>query len=432
MKRSLFFVMISFLCGIVSAQVSVSKTYVNVRMVPDHADWIYQPGENPKLSISVEKSTTAIPDIEVSYESGLEMLAPDKTGTLTLKDGAGILKMGTMREPGFRTCKATVTIDGVTYTNWVTVGFSPDKIKPTVPYPADFTAFWDEQKKKSDKLPLDMNMVLFPEKCTPKVNVYQVNYNYATHGSRFYGILCIPKAGGKYPAILHVPGAGVRSYEGAIGDAERGFITLQVGIHGIPVNLPGQVYNNLRSGALRDYNVFNLDDKEAYYYNKVYMGCKRGVDLICSLPQFDGEHLATYGGSQGGALSIVVASLDPRVKCVVAFYPALSDMTGYLHGRTGGWPHMLKNPATSIHNTPKKLETISYYDVVNFARNLKVPIFLSYGYNDRVCPPTSTFSVYNSITSPKELMLVPETAHWAYPEQRVRAFDFILKQFNMK
>ncbi|WP_455496874.1 acetylxylan esterase [Coprobacter sp.] len=433
MKKRVSFVIVLFSCvTLLSAQVSINKTYVNIRMVPNHADWVYKPGENPELSISVEKSTEAIPNVTVSYELGPEMLSPDKTGTLTLKNGTGVLKMGTMKKPGFRTCKATVSVDGVNYTNWVTVGFSPDEIKPTVPYPADFMTFWNDQKSKSGRLPLDVNMVLLPEKCTSAVNVYQISYNYASHGARFYGILCIPKAEGKYPAILHVPGAGVRSYGGAIEDAERGFITLQVGIHGIPVNLSGQVYNNLRSGILRDYNIINLDNKEAYYYNKVYMGCKRGVDVICSLPQFDGEHLATYGGSQGGALSIVVASLDSRVKCAIAFYPALSDMTGYLHGRTGGWPHMLKDSENSIHNTPEKLETIGYYDVVNFARNLKVPVFFSCGFNDRVCPPTSTFSVYNSITSPKELMVVPETAHWAYPDQRVRAFDFILKQFNMK
>ena len=122
------------------------------------------------------------------------MLAPEKTGTLLLKDGVGTLKMGTMKEPGFRTCKVTVLIDGVTYSNWITVAFAPDKVKPTVPYPDDFVAFWNEQKEKSDKLPLDANMVLLQEKCTSKVNVYQVSYNYGTNGARFYGILCIPKA----------------------------------------------------------------------------------------------------------------------------------------------------------------------------------------------------------------------------------------------
>ena len=154
-------------------------------MVPDHANWIYQPGENPQISVSVEKSQTPLSNVTLSYELGPEMLAPEKTGTLLLKDGVGTLKMGTMKEPGFRTCKVTVLIDGVTYSNWITVAFAPDKVKPTVPYPDDFVAFWNEQKEKSDKLPLDANMVLLPEKCTSKVNVYQVSYNYGTNGRIF-------------------------------------------------------------------------------------------------------------------------------------------------------------------------------------------------------------------------------------------------------
>jgi len=29
-------------------------------------------------------------------------------------------------------------------------------------------------------------------------------------------------------------------------------------------------------------------------------------------------------------------------------------------------------------------------------------------------------------------MVVPETAHWTFPDQQKRGFDFVLKQFNMK
>ena len=49
MKKLLFFITTLFLCVTnLFAQVSIYKTYVNIRMVPDHADWIYQPGENPR------------------------------------------------------------------------------------------------------------------------------------------------------------------------------------------------------------------------------------------------------------------------------------------------------------------------------------------------------------------------------------------------
>ena len=408
-----------FLCTLLlSAQRNMNKDFVNIRMVPDHQDWTYKVGEKPRLKVSVEKSTTPVGSVMLTYAIGPEMMAPTLTKKVTLKDGTGTIDMGTVKEPGFLTCRATVVVDGTTYSNWVTVGFEPEKIQPTVPYPKDLVEYWEGQKEIADRVPLDVEMQLLPDRCTAKVNVYEVSYAVNKSGARFYGILCIPKAEGKYPAVLHVPGAGVRPYNGVIDMAEKCIITLQVGIHGIPVTYPDRLYRDLRTGILQSYNTYNLDQRDNYYYNRVYIGCKRGVDVIFSLPQFDGERVAVTGGSQGGALSVVVAALDSRIKCLSAFYPALSDMTGYLHNRAGGWPHMLRNAETvnRANNTKEKLETISYYDVVNFARQLKVPVFFSWGYNDQVCPPTSTYSVYNVVTAPKYLMLMQETAHWAYPE----------------
>ena len=77
MKKLLFFITTLFLCVTnLFAQVSIYKTYVNIRMVPDHADWIYQPGENAQISVSVEKSQTPLSNVTLSYELGPEMLAP--------------------------------------------------------------------------------------------------------------------------------------------------------------------------------------------------------------------------------------------------------------------------------------------------------------------------------------------------------------------
>ena len=69
------------------------------------------------------------------------------------------------------------------------------------------------------------------------MNVYHVSFHNIRWGSRTYGILCMPKAPGKYPALLRVPGAGIGPYYGDIQTAEKGAITLEIGVHGIPVNL---------------------------------------------------------------------------------------------------------------------------------------------------------------------------------------------------
>lgn len=207
----------------------------------------------------------------------------------------------------------------------------------------------------------------------------------------------------------------MRPYRGLIDVAERGFITLQVGIHGLPVNLDQTVYDSLRSAGLAGYPVFNLDDRNRYYYRRVYLGCVRANDFLAMRPKWDGKNLGVTGGSQGGALSIVTAGLDPRVTALAAYYPALSDVAGYLNGRAGGWPHMFKDEKT--HRTPEKLLTSRYYDVANFARRVKAPGLYTWGYNDETCPPTSMYAAYNVITARKSLLLALETGHFTTPEQ---------------
>ena len=104
--------------------------------------------------------------------------------------------------------------------------------------------------------------------------------------------------------------------------------------------MPDENYDILKNGALYNYQFVNLDNRDQYYYKRVFMGCIRAIDYLFTRPEFDGERLMVSGGSQGGGLSIVTTALDPRVKYFVCFYPALCDHMGYLYDRAGGWPHM--------------------------------------------------------------------------------------------
>lgn len=397
------------------------EQYVKVLVAPERADWTYKSGEQVTFLITVLQNGNPMRNAVVNYQVGPEKLEPTlKKEAVAAPKGTLSVNGGTLKTPGFLRCVAEVQVEGKTYRGLGTAGFDPLSIRPTVAEKSDFVSFWEQAKRDLANIPLDARMTLLPERCTEKVNVYHVNIQNYKIGTRLYGILCVPKQEGKYPALLRVPGAGVRPYAGDVAMAEKGIITLEIGIHGIPVTMDPGVYNDLRASVLGDYFTFNLDNRDRYYYKRVYLGCVRANDFLFSLPQFDGVNLAVTGGSQGGALSIVTAGLDPRVKCLAAFYPALSDITGYLHGRAGGWPHLFDKNNVAVHNTKEKVETVSYYDVVNFARVLKVPGLYSWGFNDETCPPTSMYASYNVITAPKELFLALETGHWTYPEQRER------------
>lgn len=415
------------LCWTVSFAQPTEKL-VKIVVAPDHADWLYKPGESAKFRISVLKNSEPVQNVKIRYEFGPEMMTPTKMDSALAKEGQFMINAGTMKEAGFLRCKASVMVDGVRYENLATAAYSPDQIKPTTEMPDDFESFWNTAKAEASKIPLDAKMTLLPELCTEKVNVYHANVqNYKT-GMRLYGILSVPKKPGKYPAVLRVPGAGVRGYSGDAAMAENGLITFEIGIHGIPVTMNPSVYTDLGRTTLSGYWTYNLDDRDRYYYKRVYLGCVRAIDFIWSLPEFDGSTLAVTGGSQGGALSIVTAGLDSRVKYLAVLYPALCDLTGYLSGRAGGWPHIFAEPNRSFNVKKDKIETSKYYDVVNFAKLVKVPGFYSWGYNDVTCPPTSMFSAYNVIQSTKNLVIFEETGHWTYPEQNEMVKKWLLEK----
>ncbi len=418
MKRFSILLFIACSFTLTSAHAQPTEKSVKVIVAPDHDNWLYKPGEKVNFTITVLRNGNPIKDVKVRYEVGPEKMPATKKEAVQLAKGTLKVDGGTLRSPGFLRCIAIAEFDGVEYKGLATVGFDPLAINPTVGNPSDFAAFWEKAKNDASQIPMDARMTLLPDRSTDKVDVYHVSFQNFRNRSRIYGILCVPKGEGRFPAVLRVPGAGIRPYYGDISNAEKGIITLEIGIHGIPVNLDPGVYADLGAGALSGYQNFNLDSRDHYYYKRVYLGCVRANDFLVSLPQFDGVNLGVWGGSQGGALSIITAALDSRVKYLAAMYPALSDITGYLKGRAGGWPHTFSDNNMAQNNLREKQETIPYYDVVNFARHIKIPGYYSWGFNDETCPPTSMYAAYNVITAPKELYLALETGHWTYPEQR--------------
>jgi len=406
---------------------------VQIQVAPERPSWTYRVGEPVRFKVTVTADKHPLGGLPLTYRVGPEMLPAKEQQAVLPSDGTPLLiDGGTLNEPGFIRCDISMEFGGRSYSGRGTAGLSPDEIRPTQVDPADFDAFWAAALAELADTPMEPLITHLPERSNSKVDVYHVGIRTGSNRydfSRVYGVLCVPKGEGPFPAVLQVPGAGVHPYNGDRDLAERGVITLQIGIHGLPVNLDPAVYYQLSVAGL------HLDDPERYYYRRVYLACVRANDFLVSHPKFDGKNLLVMGGSQGGQLAIVTAALDPRVIALSSMYPAYCDVTGYLHGRAGGWPHMMRagdGGTPSPHATGPKLRTTSYYDVVNFARRLKVPGHYYWGYNDTSCPPTSLYAAYNVITAPKQLLLALEMGHSANAEANSAINDWILGKIGVR
>ncbi|MCR5076710.1 MAG: acetylxylan esterase [Prevotella sp.] len=433
-KRIILSLLILFLTLPFYGQIRGNNIVVSV--TPDHKDWNYNVGQTATFTVNVRRSGTLMEDVRIDMEAG-PVMYPDVKKSLTLKDGTMTWK-GKMAMPGFYRLKVTAHSGGKDYEGLCTAAFSPERVRPMAQCPDDFDAFWKRALDAARAQDLNPTMTLLPDRCTKDDDVYEVSFVNDGPSSRIYGILSVPRKAGKYPALLRVPGAGVRPYGGDTYTAAGRCIVLEIGIHGIPVTLRQDVYDRLLGGSLNGYWETNLDRPGQNYYRRVVTGAVRAVDFIASQEKWNGQSLGVTGSSQGGFLSLATAALDKRVTFLGVVHDAMCDYEAELHGVAGGWPHYFYDKGRKYTDNDMKSPLLQarvagarYYDGVNFARRCTQPAWFSFGLNDEVVPPTSSYGVYNIYPAAKQLSVYPMTGHFWYQEQWDEWQAWLTKQMGL-
>ena len=402
--------------------------------VPDHADWLYKKGEKARVEVQLYKYGVPV-DAVVKYEIADDMLPSDRKGEARLKEGRASIDIGTRTTPGFRDLRLTANVDGKTYRHHIKVGFSVDEIRPYTKEPADFLDFWNKNIEDMRAFPLTYTKTKAEEYCTDKVDCYLLKITLNKQKQAVYAYLFYPKGAqkGQCPVVLCPPGAGIKTIKEPLRHkyyAENGCIRMEMEIHGLNPTLPKETFDDMTkafNGRDNGYLFNGLEDPDRYYMKRVYLALIRCLDLLTSLPEWDGRNVIVQGGSQGGALSMVAAALDSRVTQCIVNHPALSDMAAYSAGRTGGYPHF--NRVEGMFNE-RTLRTMAYYDVVNFARHITCDTYMTWGYNDDTCPPTTSYAVWNTLTCPKEALITPVNEHWTSDETEYRQMEWMLKKLR--
>ena len=288
--------------------------------VPNHADWLYKTGENATVEVQFYKYGIPQDGVTLSYELAGDMMPSDTQGRVVLKNGKAIIPMGTMKQPGFRDCRMTIELDGKSYKHHVKVGFSPERLQPYTQLPADFLPFWEANRAELAQLPLNYTKTRAEEYCTDRIDCYLVKIPVNRKRQVVYGYLFYPKDAKEKscPVVLCPPGAGIKTIKEPLRHkyyAEQGCIRLEMEIHGLNPTLSTEEFqeiSNAFNGSENGYLTNGLDNRDNYYMKRVYLACVRAIDLLTSLPEWDGKNVIVQGGSQGGALALITAGLDKR------------------------------------------------------------------------------------------------------------------------
>ena len=403
------------------------KDYVEFVATPNHPDSRYQLGQTATLRIVAREGGRPLDGEKVIYRVGPEMLLPAQSDTAVFVAGEATLCMGTMQDPGFLACKYEFSVEGKKYGDMVKVAYTPEQIKTFTPMPQDFDKFWSKTVAAARKVPLEPEYWAVADATDDKLETQLVRMHVGKD-KWIFGYLTRPKDGKKHPVVLVPPGAGSNKITPSDYFSLEGFIYLKIEIHGNDPRLPDEEYNLMRKEKCDGYMRRGMESRDTYYYKDVYAGCVRAVDFLCSLPDWDGKNVLVTGGSQGGALTIITSALNEKVTMCAPFYPALCDLTGFLHHRAGGWPKFFSdnNEGGSVIIPTQQAEaTLQYFDVVNFARRLNVPTFMSWGYSDDTCSPTSVWAAWNEISSEKQSDITPTSGHWRFTSSQNRCMQWI-------
>lgn len=274
----------------------------------------------------------------------------------------------------------------------------------------DFEAFWQEQVAFMRAVPLQIKRKKLETPYRDMVTTWEISYN--THDDTWIDAwFSYPtaKEGQKLPCVAWFHG----------GSLEKG-LHLDVvctGVACFSADVRGQggtsidraVYHSGDlNGGLMTRGVL---DKNDFYMRNIFLDAIREMDVIASLPEVDPERIVTYGGSQGGGLSVVASGLSGHSKKCYVSEPSFCCIKQriILGSRIFGSTNTFLKKYPSL--TDQVFDTVSYFDINNMVSFLKVPSMFAIGLADDVCLPHFVYSAYHHAGGDKKLDIYPFAPH---------------------
>lgn len=304
------------------------------------------------------------------------------------------------------------------------------------PRPGDFDAYWTAALKELDATDPQPELRPSPTIATRGAECFDLWFT-GVGGARVYAKYIRPKnsgpGGGKCPAVIQFHGYSSNSgdWMDKLGYAAEGLAYAAMDCRG----QGGLSEDNsaVKGTTFRGHIVRGLDDPDPrkLAFRQIFLDTAQLARVIMSLPEVDATRVGCFGGSQGGALTLACAALEPRIKRAAPVFPFLCDYQRV-------WAMDLAKDAYQElreffrlfdpqHQREREIFTrLGYVDCQHLAPRIKAEVLMFTGLMDTVCPPSSQFAAYNRITSKKDIVIYPDFAHEALPGQADRTFNFML------
>lgn len=289
--------------------------------------------------------------------------------------------------------------------------------QPNVAEPADFDAFWARTLAETRQHPLNASFERV-DYGLRTLETYDVTFN-GYGGQAIKGWFVVP-AGTQSPLPTVVEfvgyGGGRNTPLNWLTWASAGYAFLVMDTRG-----QGSVWSSgdtpdSAEGANPFFPGFmtqGILSPHTYYYRRVMADAVRAIEAARAHPLVDGTRIAVTGGSQGGGLAIVATALSEGITAVMPEVPFLCHFARAID-ITPDMPYIEIPRYLSVHRdkVTTVLETLSYFDGVNFCKRIRAPhVLFSAGLMDTICPPSTVFAAYNAVPARKEIAVYAYNGH---------------------
>ena len=281
--------------------------------------------------------------------------------------------------------------------------------------PSDFEEFWQRALAQLRAVPIQVKREKLVTPYDKFMNVWELQYN--THDDTWVSAYFTQPKGleGKLPCVVHFHGGSEKkNIFQAINCTGVCCLSIDVRSQGGQTIDKADYKTGDVNGGLMTRGML---DKEEFYMRNIFLDAVRAVDVAATFEEVDPARIVTWGGSQGGALSIVAAALSGKVKkCYnnITSYTCIHrriELGSAIYGGTKEYLHVYPE------YTDKVLDTVRYFDMNNMVSLLKVPTMFSFCLNDNICLPEFNYSAYTHAECEKELRIYPHWKHSVPPEQ---------------
>jgi len=303
------------------------------------------------------------------------------------------------------------------------------------PRPSDFDAYWE--RGLSEMRATEPRVELVPSRFqAPFAECFHLYFT-GVRGARVHAKFLRPREKpGRHPALLEFHGYTNNSGDFAtkLGWVAAGFVVASLdcrGQGGLSEDVGG-VRGTTQSGHIvRGL----LDEPDQLLFRQIFLDTAQLARIVLDMPAVDPERVAARGASQGGALTLACAALEPRVKRLTPVYPFLSDYQRVWEMDLAKDAYRELQTFFRHHDPTHERESeffhkLGYIDVQHLAPRIRGEVMMAIGLMDTICPPSSQFAAYNRITSKKTRVIYPDFAHENLPGWADREWAFLAPLFD--